>query len=203
MGFKAQGIELGGGDLDFYSTAFLSETEESNITITPPTGQIRSYDAKGIELETYYKSGIFNLYATATYTDAEITDARNSANVVNTALVGNRPQRQAKLIWAVTPSLDFDPVRLSLSWIGTGDSFANDSNTLTQEGYSVVHLTGAFAVTENLEFSLNVNNLFDKAGITEAANDGRDSLLGSAPNTVTIGRSIQGRTIAANVRFSF
>ena len=203
VGFKAQGIELGGGDLDFYSTAFLSETEESNITITPPTGQIRSYDAKGIELETYYKSGIFNLYATATYTDAEITDARNSANVVNTALVGNRPQRQAKLIWAVTPSLDFDPVRLSLSWIGTGDSFANDSNTLTQEGYSVVHLTGAFAVTDNLEFSLNVNNLFDKAGITEAANDGRDSLLGSAPNTVTIGRSIQGRTIAANVRFSF
>jgi outer membrane receptor protein involved in Fe transport len=203
LGFKAQGIDLGGGSLDFYGTAFLSKTEESNITITPPSGQIRRYDAKGLELETYYRSGVFNLYATATYTDAEITDARDAAGVVNNALIGNRPQRQAKLIWAVTPSLDFDPFRLSASWIGTGSSFANDSNTLTQKGYSVVHLTGAFNVTDNLEFSLNVNNLFNKAGITEAANDGRDSLLASAPNTVTIGRSIQGRTIAANVRFKF
>jgi outer membrane receptor protein involved in Fe transport len=58
-------------------------------------------------------------------------------------------------------------------------------------------------LTDNLEFSLNVNNLFDKAGITESANDGRESLLASAPNTVTIGRSIQGRTIGGNVRFKF
>ena len=203
VGFKAQDLKLGGGELDFYGTLFLSKTEESNITITPPTGQIRSYDAKGLELEAYYKSGVFNLYATATYTDAQITDARNSANVVNAALIGNRPQRQAKLIWAITPSLDFDRVRLSASWIGTGSSFANDANTLTQKGYSVVHLTGAVSLTDNLEVSLNVNNLFDKAGITESANDGRESLFAGAPNTVTIGRSIQGRTVAANIRIKF
>jgi outer membrane receptor protein involved in Fe transport len=203
IGFKAQDIALGGGDLDFYGTAFLSKTEESNITITPPTGQIRKYDAKGLELEAYYKSGAFNLYATTTYTDASIKDARNSAGVVNAALVGNRPQRQAKFIWAITPSLDFDRFRVSASWIGTSSSFANDANTLTQKGYSVVHLSGAFNVTDNLEFSLNVNNLFNKAGITESANDGRETLLASAPNTVTIGRSIQGRTIAGGVRFKF
>ncbi len=203
VGFKLQDLQLGGGDLDFYGTAFLSKTEESNITITPPTGQIRSYDAKGLELEAYYKNGIFNLYATATYTDAQITDARNSANVVNAALIGNRPQRQANLIWALTPSFDFNRFRVSASWIGTGDSFANDANTLTQKGYSVVHLSGAVNLTENLELSLNVNNLFDKAGITESANDGRESLFAGAPNTVTIGRSIQGRTTAANIRFKF
>lgn len=203
MGFKAQDLNLGGGELDFYGTLFLSKTEESNITITPPTGQIRKYDAKGLELEAYYNSGVFDLYATATYTDAEITDARNSANVVNAALIGNRPQRQAKMIWAVTPSLDFGRVRLSASWIGTGSSFANDANTLTQKGYSVVHLTGAVNLTDNLQLSLNVNNLFDKAGITESANDGRESLYAAAPNTVTIGRSIQGRTVAANIRFKF
>lgn len=203
IGFKAQDLELGNGNLDVYGTLFLSKTEESNITITPPTGQIRKYDAKGLELEAYYKSGVFDLYATATYTDAEITDARNSAGVANNALIGNRPQRQAKLIWAVTPSLNFDQFRVSASWIGTGDSFANDANTLTQKGYSVVHLTGAVNLTDSLEFSLNVNNLFDKAGITESANDGRESLFAGAPNTVTIGRSIQGRTMAANIRFKF
>ena len=194
---------MGGGSLDFYGTAFLSKTEESNITITPPTGQIRSYEAKGLELETYYRNGVFNLYATATYTDADIKDARNSAGVVNAALVGNRPQRQAKLIWAVTPSVEFDQFRVSASWIGTTSSFANDANTLTQKGYSVVHLSGAFNLTDDLELSLSVNNLFDKAGITESANDGRESLYAAAPNTVTIGRSIQGRTIAAGVRFEF
>ncbi|MFM2256183.1 MAG: hypothetical protein RIQ28_30, partial [Pseudomonadota bacterium] len=203
IGFKAQDLELGSGNLDVYGTLFLSKTEESNITITPPTGQIRKYDAKGLELEAYYKSGVFDLYATATYTDAEITDARNSAGVANNALIGNRPQRQAKLIWAVTPSLNFDQFRVSASWIGTGDSFANDANTLTQKGYSVVHLTSAVNLTDNLEFSLNVNNLFDKAGITESANDGRESLFAGAPNTVTIGRSIQGRTMSANIRFKF
>lgn len=203
VGYKLQDLQLGGGDLDFYGTAFLSKTEESNITITPPSGQIRRYDAKGLELEAYYTSGLFNLYATATYTDAKITDARNAAGVVNAALIGNKPQRQANLIWAVTPSVNFDRFRLSASWIGTGSSFANDANTLTQKGYSVVHLTGAVNLTDSLEFSLNVNNLFNKAGITESANDGRESLLASAPNTVTIGRSIQGRTMAANVRFKF
>lgn len=203
IGFKAQDLELGSGNLDVYGTLFLSTTEESNITITPPTGQIRKYDAKGLELEGYYQNGIFDLYATATYTDAEITDARNSAGVANNALIGNQPQRQARLIWAVTPSVNLDNVRLSASWIGTGDSFANDANTLTQKGYSVVHLTGAVNLTDNLEFSLNVNNLFDKAGITESANDGRESLFAGAANTVTIGRSIQGRTMAANVRFKF
>jgi outer membrane receptor protein involved in Fe transport len=202
-GFKAQNLAIGGGNLDVYGTVFLSKTEESNITITPPTGQIRKYDAKGLEFEAYYKSGIFNLAATATYTDAKIKDARNSVGVVNAALIGNRPQRQANLIWAVTPSVNFDRFRVSASWIGTTKSFANDANTLTQKGYSVVHLTAAVDLTDNLEFSLNVNNLFDKAGITESANDGRESLLASAPNTVTIGRSIQGRTIGGNVRFKF
>ena len=203
VGFKAQNLQLGGGEFDLYGTLFLSKTEESNITITPPTGQIRSYDAKGLEFEGRYTSGVFNLNATATYTDAKITDARNSANVVNTALIGNRPQRQANLIWAITPSLNFGQVRLSASWIGTSDSYANDANTLTQKGYSVVHLTGAVSLTDNLELSLNVNNLFDTAGITESANDGRESLFAGAPNTVTIGRSIQGRTATANIRFKF
>ncbi len=203
IGFKAQDIALGGGDLDFYGTAFLSKTEESNITITPPTGQIRKYDAKGLELEAYYKSGVFNLYATTTFTDASIKDARDAAGVVNAALIGKRPQRQAKLIWAVTPSIDIGRFRASASWIGTSGSFANDANTLSQKGYSVVHLSGAVNLTDSLELSLNVNNVFDKAGITESANDGRESLLASAPNTVTIGRSIQGRTTSAKVRFKF
>jgi outer membrane receptor protein involved in Fe transport len=203
IGFKGQDYALGGGSLNLYGTFFLSKTEESNITITPPTGQIRKYEAKGVELEAYYKNGVFNLYATTTFTDADIKDARNSLNVVNPALIGNQPQRQARVIWAVTPSLDFDRFRVSASWIGTTDSYANDANTLTQKGYSVVHLSGAVNLTDSLEFSLNANNVFDKAGITESANDGRESLLASAPNTVTIGRSIQGRTVSGKVRYKF
>ena len=205
IGLKMQGAQVGGGSLDVYGTVFFSKTEESNITITPPSGQIREYEAKGVELESYYRNGVFNLYATATYTDAEITNAIDSAGNTVAALVGNRPQRQAELIWAVTPSLDFDRFNLTASWVGTTDSFASDANNLQQRGYSVVHLTGAVNITDNLQLSINVNNLFDTAGITESANDGRNGwdTDGDGLLDTTIGRSIFGRTTVARLRYSF
>lgn len=205
LGFKLQGAALGGGSLDVYGTAFLSKTEETNIVITPPSGQVREYEAKGIELETYYRNGVFNLYATATYTDAEITDALDAAGNTVAALVGNRPQRQAELIWAVTPTLDFDRFSLTASWVGTTDSFASDFNDLRQRGYSVVHLTGAVNLTDSLQLSLNVNNLFNATGITESANDGRNGIdtNGDGRLDTTIGRSIFGRTTVARLRYSF
>lgn len=206
-GLKWQNAELAGGELDLYGTLFFSDTEESNITITPPSGQVREYEASGVEFESYYTRGNFDLYATATYTDAEIVGAADASGTPNNAILGNTPQRQAEWIWAVTPSVRFldDRVRVSGSWVGTTDSFANDTNNLTQEGYSVVHLTGAFALTEQLEVSLNVNNLFDEAGITESANDGRDGwdTNGDGLLDTTIGRSILGRTTSATLRYRF
>jgi len=155
IGFKMQNRDIAGGDLDFYATAFFTNTEESNVEILSgtPNGRVREYDSKGVELEANYNNGGFDLFATATFTDAEITRAEDNG-VQNTALEGNTPQRQADMIWTVSPSYTFDRFRLGGSWVGTSDSFSLDDNLLVQDGYSVVHLYGAVNVTEALELSM-------------------------------------------------
>ncbi len=206
IGFKMQNREIAGGDLDFYATAFFTNTEESNVEILSgtPNGRVREYDSKGVELEANYNNGGFDLFATATFTDAEITKAEDNG-VQNTALEGNTPQRQADMIWTVSPSYTFDRFRVGGSWVGTSDSFSLDDNLLVQDGYSVVHLYGAVNVTDALELSLNANNVFDAVGITESANDGRNGwdTNGDGNLDTTIGRSITGRTISGRLRYTF
>ena len=205
IGVKWQDAPVGAGALDLYGTLFFSETEESNLTITPPSGQVREYEAQGIELEGYYSVGNFDLYATTTYTDAEIVSAADAAGNVNTALQGNTPQRQAEWIWAVSPSYTHDKFRIGGSWIGTSDSFANDANNLTQEGYSIINLNASYNLTDALAIGVDVNNLTDQAGITESANDGRDGwdTDGDGFLDTTIGRSIQGRTASVRLNYRF
>ena len=205
-GLKLQNQEFAGGDFDFYITGFLTDTEESNVEIVGgmPNGRVREYDSKGVELEANYNRGGFDLFATATWTDAEITRAEDNG-VNNAALVGNTPQRQADLIWTISPSYSFDRFRVGGSWVGTSDSFSLDDNLLVQDGYSVVHLYGAVNITDALELSINANNVFDAVGITESANDGRNGwdTNGDGNLDTTIGRSITGRTTSARLRYTF
>ncbi len=203
IGVKLQGASVGDGRVDFYLTGFYTETEESNTQLTgggTPTTIANEYQSKGIELETFYVIGDFELAATATWTDAEV-----SASTSAPATVGNTPQRQADFIWAISPAYNLDDrFRIGGSWVGTTDSPANFANTLTQDGYSVVHLYGAVSVTDGLELSVNANNLFNSTGITESNNDGRIfDTDGDGTNDHTIGRSILGRTISASLRYSF
>jgi len=203
VGLKWQNAEIGGGDLDVYVTGFYTETEESNTQLTgggTPTIIANEYQSKGIELETSYTLGSFDLNATATWTDAEI-----SASTTAPATIGNTPQRQADLIWTVTPSYNWnDRVRVGASFVGTTDSYADFGNTLTQEGFMTTALFGTVTVMENLDLSVNVNNLFDVTGITESFNDGRIfDTNGDGTNDTTIGRSILGRTTSVTLRYKF
>ena len=206
VGFKLQNKPVGSGDLDFYGTFFYSETEESNVEITGgnPTGRVREYDAVGVELEANLTLGNFGLFATGTYTDASIKSALDNG-VVNAALEGNTPQRQADFIWSIAPSYSFgDRFKIVGSWIGTTDSYATDANNLTQEGYSIINLTGSVQVTDALDLSVGVNNLFNSSGITESVNDGRAfDLNGDGTTDATVARSINGRTTYASLRYRF
>ncbi len=203
VGLKWQDAELGGGDLDFYVTGFYTETEESNTNLTAGGVAARienAYESKGIELEAIYTLGGFNLNATATWTDAEIANSTSAP-----ATIGNTPQRQADLIWTVTPSYNWnDQFRFGASFVGTTDSFSDFANTLTQDGYMTTHLFATYTFMENLELSFNINNLFDVTGITESLNDGRIfDTNGDGINDTTIGRSILGRTSTASIRYRF
>ncbi|WP_333999264.1 TonB-dependent receptor domain-containing protein [Sphingomonas aurantiaca] len=143
-------------------------------------------------LEGRIARGPFSLSAGGTYTDAEITK-----DVLNPAVEGNRPRRQAKFIFQATPQVDVGRLTVGANVIGTTDSFAQDNNGLKMPGYTQVNAFVSVRPADNVTLSVNGNNLFDVKGITEAEE-------GNIPsNGIVRARSITGRTISAAVRVGF
>lgn len=187
------GFKYRQGGVSFYATGFWARTEEQNFEATTQRFFNRDYEAKGIELEGRIARGPFSLSAGGTYTDAEIT-----RDVLNPAVEGNRPRRQAKFIYQVTPQLDLDPVTFGANVIGTTDSFAQDNNQLKMPGFTQVNAFASIRAGDGVTLSVNGNNLFNVKGITEVEE-------GSVPTGggIVRARSITGRTISAAVRFDF
>ncbi len=186
------GFKYRQGGLSLYATGFWARTEEQNFEATTQRFFNREYEAKGIELEGRIARGPFSLSAGGTYTDAEIT-----RDVLNPAVVGNRPRRQANFIFQATPQVEFERVTLGANVIGTTASFAQDDNVLKMPGYTQVNAFVSVRPAPNVTLSVNGNNLFDVIGITESEE-------GAIPtNGIVRARSITGRTISAAVRVGF
>ena len=186
------GFKFRQNGISFYATGFWARTEEQNFEATTQRFFNREYEAKGIELEGRVARGIFSLSAGGTYTDAEIT-----RDVLNPAVEGNRPRRQAEFIYQVTPQVDFERFTLGANVIGTTDSYAQDNNQLKMPGYTQVNAFVSVHPADNVTVSVNGNNLFDVKGITEVEE-------GAIPaGGIVRARSITGRTISAAVKFDF
>lgn len=189
------GVKYRTGAVAFYATAFYARAEEQNFDPTQPPGDQfvdRTYRSYGIELEGNARFGNFELAGTATYTDSKIT-----ADVIAPANIGNRPKRQAKWIYQVTPQYRTDLFSVGASAVGTSASYASDANLLKLPGFTQVNAFVAVRPIERVEVSLNANNVFDVNGFTEAEE-------GSIPASgIVRARSINGRTIAAAVRVAF
>jgi outer membrane receptor protein involved in Fe transport len=188
------GVKYRTGGFGLFLTAFHAKTEEQNFEATSQRFFDRVYKATGIELETAYRSGIFDLRAGATWTDAEI-----SKDAITPANQGNTPRRQAKLVYQLTPAVDFDIVRAGLNIVGTTKAYAQDSNELIFPGYRQVNAFINFRPLDNLEVSLNANNLFNVTGITEA----EEGSITAGVNNFIRARSINGRTVSVSVAFDF
>lgn len=186
------GLKYQGQGVQLYATGFYAETEEENFEATTQTLFSRAYEAYGLELEGVYRSGGFSLSAGATWTHAEI-----SRDSISPANVGNRPRRQAELVYQIAPRYETEAFSVGAQLIGTTDAFAQDSNQLVMPGFAQVNAFVAFRPLERVEVSLNANNLFNTVGITESEE-------GAIPgNGIVRARSINGRTVAAAVRFEF
>ena len=180
------------GNLNLFATLFFAETEEQNFEATTQLFFDRVYKAKGIELESSYRIGDFDLRGSVTWTDAEIT-----RDALNPDVVGNKPRRQADFIYSLIARYTFDQAQLGLSLIGTTAAYAQDNNDLKFSGYTQVNAFASYDLATNLTLSLNVNNLFDTIGITEAEQ-------GSVPaNGIITARTINGRTASLGLRYQF
>ncbi|MEE2023817.1 TonB-dependent siderophore receptor [Alkalimonas mucilaginosa] len=180
------------GNLNLFATLFFAETEEQNFEATTQLFFDRVYKAKGIELESSYRIGDFDLRGSVTWTDAEIT-----RDALNPDVVGNTPRRQADFIYSLIGRYIFDQGQLGLSLIGTTAAYAQDNNDLKFSGYTQVNAFASYDLATNLTLSLNINNLFDTIGITEAEQ-------GSVPaNGIITARTINGRTASLGLRYQF
>lgn len=186
------GVKYQSGPLRLYATGFWARTEEQNFEATTQRFFDRKYRAYGLELEGAYRYGPFSISAGGTYTDAEIT-----SDAINPAVEGNRPRRQAKFIYQVTPQYDAGMFTAGANIVGTTDSYAQDNNLLKLPGFTQVNAFLSIRPVERVQLSLNANNLFDVRGFTEAEE-------GSIPaNGIVRARSINGRTVSASLRFDF
>ena len=185
------GLKYRKGPLSAYLTAFYSKTEETNFDFGLGffSNKYRSY---GLEAEGSARFGLFSINASATYTDAKITAASLSP-----ANVGNRPRRQAKFVYQISPQVSNDRWAVGANLVGTSDSYTQDSNQLKLPGFSQVNAFASFELTKSIGLLVNANNLFNTTGFTEAEE-------GSIPaNGYVRARSINGRSISGSVRFKF
>ncbi len=175
-----------------FATLFYAETEEQNFEATSQKFFDRQYEAQGIELEGVYFIGSFDLRGSLTWTDAEI-----AKDALTPEVEGNTPRRQADFVYSLLGKYNFDQGAIGLSLIGTTDAYAQDNNELKFDGYTQVNAFASYDLTERFNIALNVNNLFDTTGLTEAEE-------GVIPtNNIIRARSINGRTTSVTLKYRF
>jgi len=180
------------GSFSLFATAFYAETEEQNFEATSQRFFDRVYEAKGIELESAYFVGDFDFRGSLTWTDAEISE-----DALNPGVIGNTPRRQADVIYSLSARYNFDLGSVGTSIIGSSETYAQDNNDLEFDAYTQVNVFASYILADDLTLSLNINNLFDEVGITEAEE-------ASVPaNGIIRARSINGRTSSVTLEYSF
>ncbi|MCC2617746.1 TonB-dependent receptor [Aestuariibacter halophilus] len=187
------GVKYRNGGLGLFVTGFYAETEEQNFEATSQRFFDRVYEAKGIEVEAAYNLDALTLKGGFTWTDAEI-----SQDDLNPAVVGNTPRRQADFIYQLTARYQLDMGSIGANLIGTTDAYAQDNNDLEFDGYNQVNVFADYFITDDLTVAVNINNLFDEVGITEAEEGsvaGNDSIIRA--------RTINGRTTSVTLKYRF
>jgi iron complex outermembrane receptor protein len=189
VGVKYQPI----GSKSFVTLAAFDLTRQNIVDTVPTssgfqqrqTGEVRS---RGIEVEgvASFDSGL-DLIASYTYLDAEITKSERPGEQ------GRRPEQTPNHMASVWANYTLRGGALSGLGIGggvryVGSTWGNIANTVKVPDYTVVD-AALYYQRENVRFTLNVHNLFDKAYVASAFNGGTFTSWGAA------------RTVKAGVTF--
>lgn len=193
------GVRNRGDNHALFATVFLTKTDDaansdgtrggSNVAI------VRKYDSKGVELEGQYQIGGFNLRGNATWTDATIKYANDPA------VIGNKPRRQADIIYTLSPSYRFGDAKVGASLVGSTDSYTSDSNQLKMPGYTLVNLFGSYDFAESFTVSASINNAFDTLALSEC----EDGSISAPINGVSVARCrpFAGRSTELSLSYRF
>jgi outer membrane receptor protein involved in Fe transport len=182
------GVKWREGNFNTFVTLFQAYTDESNFDATTQISTANKYDTKGVEIEAGYSFDNFRIGGGLTYTDATVTDSPG-----NPGLVGKAPNRQAKVVYQITPSYVWDKFTLGSSIIGTTSSIDSRDGTtgkgVKMPAFAVVNAFLRYQHDSHWQATLSANNLFDEIGYTEAQGG--------------VARSVDGRAVKAQVVYSF
>ena len=189
------GAKVDQDDYSLFATLFYVETDDVNSESTNANGgaRVRGYESTGLEVEASTKIGEIDLRGSMTWTDAEIVSSNDAS------IIGNTPRRQADFVWSLSPSYQFGEHFVGATLIGTTDSYGQDNNAYTMDGYTYINLFADFALAEGLKLQMSVNNVTDQIGITE--DEGQIHTVDG--NDYIRARSIAGRTAELALKYSF
>ena len=189
------GAKVDEDDYSLFATVFYVETDDVNSESTNANGgaRVRGYESTGLELEASTKIGEIDLRGSMTWTDAEIVSSNDAT------IIGNTPRRQADFVWSLSPSYQFGDHYVGATLIGTTDSYSQDNNAYTMDGYTYINLFADFALAPGLKLQMSVNNVTDQIGITE--DEGQIHTVDG--NDYIRARSIAGRTAELALKYSF
>jgi outer membrane receptor protein involved in Fe transport len=184
------GVKARRGDLSSFVTLFSAKTEEDGGFEATSRSYLKdNYKANGIEAEVAWRMGALRVAGGLTLTSAEIDGGANS---------GNKPRRQADVMFQIAPTYTMGKTELGAQILGLTDSYAQNDNKAVLPGYTVINGFVSHEISRGLQAQLIVNNLFDAIGYTEA--EGQGNLTN---NPLYIARSINGRSVKAVLKYNF
>ncbi len=186
------GLKWRGERARVFLTLFQARTKVTDQDITSVTSRFtdRVYLARGAELEAAWAWRGLTASGGLTYTDGEIT--RDEINPANEG-----QQINPRFVYQLTLDYETEKYGAGVNVIGTTRSPVGGG--LWLPAFTQVNLFASYRLSDGLTLSLVGHNVFDTIGLTEAPN-GAAGVTADGLNTA---RSINGRTIAATLRYDF
>lgn len=188
VGFKYNSPKIG-----LMLTPFYSSVNEQNADVTENKIYLIGFESYGAELEASAHLGGFTATAGAIYTNANIKKSLDKTDV------GNTPRRVPALMFNLNPSYSFGKTEIGLSLIGTTKVFSQNDNKIVLPGYAYLNAFASYEITKGLGLSVNINNLFDTLGFTEAEGT---TFIDNSKNYMRA-RPITGRTSTLSLTYNF
>lgn len=151
----------------------------------------------GLELEAIVRLGKLNISFNGTLQNPEYKGYEGSESELN----GNVARRISKFYFTLRPSYDVnEKLNVFVNSSYFGDKYQDIGNTFKLPGFHVMNVGGSYTLN-NIRFGLNVSNVFNTIGLTEA--DGLQSGLAPTDGQTFMGRSILGRATRLSVAINF
>ncbi len=193
------------------ATAFKTEFDNNNYFFVDPdnpsvqgvfNGDLRT---KGVEFDLNLRpTDFFSLDFISVFQDPNLKDV-TLTDVPTPAFDGNRPERTPKTLYTITPSFhlpnDIGEIYGRYKYIG--DIFADSGNGHRLPGYGVTSIGAILNVTDNVQLSLNADNIFGVTGLTEGNPRQGQAQDSPPPGTFFFARGIVGATYFASVTMRF